>query len=371
MAAVADLGRRAYLCGMSRFTQEIRFAPVAGGDSVAYAASGRGWPLVRTGHWMTHLEWDWQMPVWSPWIQGLSEQFRLIRYDNRGSGLSAAASPPVTLEALVADLAAVIDAAGHERVALLGVSQGGAAAITYAATRPERVSHLVLCDAFARGTLVRQPGQRPMIDALCRLVEDGWGQDNAAFRQLFTSQFFPHATREQADAFNDMQRLSCTPAQAVRIVVGLAQIDASHHLKDVRCPTLVMHCRGDARIPFEEGRFIAAGIAGARLEILDSANHVPLAGEPAYATMMDLIGRFLPSSSAPPGAAPGFGALSAREREVVELLARGLDNAQIAARLGLAEKTVRNLVSAVFLKLEVESRAQAIVRAREAGFGNG
>jgi pimeloyl-ACP methyl ester carboxylesterase/DNA-binding CsgD family transcriptional regulator len=355
---------------MTRFAQEIRFAPVAGGDSVAYAASGRGYPLVRTGHWMTHLEWDWQMPVWSPFIRALSDRFRLIRYDNRGSGLSAAASAPVTLEALVADLAAVIDAAGHERVALLGVSQGGAAAITYAATHPERVSHLVLCDAFARGTLVRLPGQRPTIDALCRLVEDGWGQDNAAFRQLFTTQFFPRATREQADAFNDMQRLSCTPVQAARIVAGVAQIDASRHLKDVRCPTLVMHCRGDVRIPFEEGRFIAAGIAGARLEILDSANHVPLAGEPAYETMMELIARFLPSSAAGV-AAPGFGALSVREREVVELLARGLDNAQIAARLGLAEKTVRNLVSAVFLKLEAENRAQAIVRAREAGFGNG
>jgi pimeloyl-ACP methyl ester carboxylesterase/DNA-binding CsgD family transcriptional regulator len=367
---VANLDHRAYLPVMTRFTQEIRFAPLAGGDAVAYAVSGRGYPLVRTGHWMTHLEWDWQMPVWSPWIRALSEQFRLVRYDNRGSGLSAAATAPVTLEALVADLAAVIEAAGQERVALLGVSQGGAAAIAYAAANPGRVSHLVLCDAFSRGTLVRQPDQRPTIDALCRLVEDGWGRDNAAFRQLFTTQFFPQATREQADAFNDMQRLSCTPAQAARIVSGLAQIDASHHLKDVRCPTLVMHCRDDVRIPFEEGRFIAAGIAGARLEILDSANHVPLPGEPAYATMMELIARFLPSSSAG-GAAPGFGALSAREREVVELLARGLDNAQIAARLGRAEKTVRNLVSAVFLKLEVENRAQAIVRAREAGFGNG
>ena len=370
MPGVADLERRAYLSSVSRFTQEIRFAPLPGGDAVAYAVSGRGHPLVRAGHWMTHLEWDWQMPVWGPWIHALSDRFRLIRYDNRGSGLSAASNPPVALESLVADLAAVIDATGHERVALLGVSQGGAAAIAYAATNPDRVSHLVLCDAFARGTLVRQPGQRPMIDALSRLVAEGWGQDNAAFRQLFTTQFFPHATREQADAFNDMQRLSCTPAQAARIVAGFAQIDASHHLKDLRCPTLVMHCRGDTRIPFEEGRFIAAGIGRARLEILESANHVPLPGEPAYTTMMELISRFLPSSS--PGAATSaFAGLSAREREVVELLARGLDNAQIAARLGLAEKPVRNLVSAVFLKLEVESRAQTIVRAREAGFGNG
>ncbi|TFZ05220.1 alpha/beta fold hydrolase [Ramlibacter henchirensis] len=355
---------------MSRFVQEIRFAPSTGGASIAYATSGRGWPLVRAGHWMTHLEWDWQMPVWGPWIEALSTRYRLIRYDNRGCGLSSAATEPVLLETLVTDLAAVIDAAGHERVALLGASQGGAAAIAYAAANPHRVSHLVLCDAFARGALVRQPGQRPMIDALARLVEDGWGQDNAAFRQVFTTQFFPGASQEQAKAFNDMQRLSCSPAQAARIVSGFAEIDASPHLAALRCPTLVMHCRGDARIPFEEGRFLAANIAGARFEILDSINHVPLAGEPAFDRMMALIDGFLPGSAGGAGE-PAFAGLSARERDLLELLAQGLDNAQIAARLGLAEKTVRNNVSALFTRLEVENRAQAIVRARQAGFGIG
>ena len=355
---------------MSRFTQEIRFAPVAGGQSVAYAVSGRGHPLVRVGHWMTHLEWDWQMPVWAPWIHGLSERFHLVRYDSRGCGLSAADPAPVTLERLVDDLSAVIDAAGQAPVALLGLSQGGAAGIVYAARHPERVSHLVLCDAFARVALVRQPQQKALIDAMARLVEDGWGQDNAAFRQLFTTQFFPGATPEQARAFNDMQRLSCSPAQAAGIVRGVAVIDASPHLAGVRCPTLVMHCRGDARIPFEEGRYLAANIPGARFEILDSANHVPLHGEPAYDRAMALISQFLPAAGAPAGPA-AFGRLSAREQEIVELLARGLDNAQIAARLGLADKTVRNNVSAVFVKLQVESRAQAIVRAREAGYGKG
>ncbi|KQT09000.1 alpha/beta fold hydrolase [Ramlibacter sp. Leaf400] len=355
---------------MSRFVQEIHFTPAVSGASIAYAISGRGYPLVRAGHWMTHLEWDWQMPVWGPWIHALSERFHLFRYDNRGCGLSAAEPAPVTLDRLVDDLAAVVDASGQERVALLAPSQGGAAAITYAARHPERVSHLVLCDAFARGALVRQPGQRALIDALARLVEEGWGQDNAAFRQLFTTQFFPGATPGQARAFNDMQRLSCTPAQAAGIVRGLAEIDASPHLGAVRCPTLVMHCRGDARVPFEEGRLLAAHIAGARFEILDSANHVPLQGEPAYGRMMELIAQFLPASAGSTVAGP-FKGLSSREQEIVELLAQGLDNAQIAARLGLAEKTVRNNVSAVFVKLEVESRAQAIVRAREAGFGKG
>jgi pimeloyl-ACP methyl ester carboxylesterase/DNA-binding CsgD family transcriptional regulator len=356
---------------MSRFVQEIRFAPVGDGASIAYAESGRGYPLVRAGHWMTHLEWDWQMPVWGPWIHGLSDRYRLIRYDNRGCGLSSAEAAPVELDSLVDDLAAVVEASGQERVAVLGPSQGGAAAVAYAARHPDRVSHLVLCDGFVRGTLVRQPGQRALIDAMARLVEEGWGQNNAAFRQLFTTQFFPGATREQAQAFNDMQRLSCSPAHAARIVRGLAEIDASPHLAAVRCPTLVMHCRDDARIPFEEGRFIAAHIAGARFEILDSTNHVPLQGEPAYSRMMELIAQFLPATASGKAHAAAFGGLSAREQEIVELLARGLDNAQIAARLGLAEKTVRNNVSAVFLKLEVESRAQAIVRAREAGYGNG
>ena len=185
---------------------------------------------------------------------------------------------------------------------------------------------------------------------------------------MFTTQFFPDATREQAAAFNDLQRLSCTPEHAHRLMLAFAALDASQWLAQVQCPALVLHCRGDARVPFDEGRFVAAGIRNARFQPLESMNHLPLAGEPAFEEALALIHDFLPAASgAHAGAA--FAQLTRRERAVVELLARGLDNAQIGAHLGMAEKTVRNNISAVFEKLGAENRAQAIVRARDAGFG--
>lgn len=352
---------------MTAFRQEIRFAQGAGGEKLAFAVSGRGGPLVRAAHWMTHLEWDWQTPVWGPWITRLSQRHQLVRYDSRGCGLSDRSAVPACLDDFVADLETIVDAAGLATFSLLALSQGGAVAIAYAARHPERVSHLVLLDAFARGQQVRDPSMAEMVEAAARLAQGGWGQDNAAFRQMFTTQFFPRATPAQADAFNDMQRQSCSPAHAAQLIRVLAALDASWALEHVRCPTLVLHCRGDARVPFEEGRFVAAGIRGARLEPLDSANHVPLEGEPAFERAVALMEEFLPG---PPAPADGpFSSLSVRERDMVELLARGLDNAQIGAHLGLAEKTVRNNVSALFTKLGTENRAQAIVRAREAGFG--
>lgn len=352
------------------FRQQIRFATASDGVKIAYAESGKGLPLVRAGHWLTHLEWDWQTPVWGPWLEALSARHHLYRYDSRGCGLSDRDIDSIRLEDLVADLEAVVDAAGLDRFALLGASQGGAVSIAYAARHPDRVSHMVLLDALARGRLVRDPGaeQRETVAAMGRLVRAGWGQDNAAFRQMFTTQFFPNASRAQADAFNDLQRLSCTPEHAERLMLAFAALDASASLAGVQCPTLVLHCLGDARVPFEEGRFVASGIRDARFQPLDSMNHIPLAGEPAFEEVLALINDFVPPA---PGASvpPAFAGLTEGERALVDLLARGLDNAQIGAHLGLADKTVRNKVSAVFEKLGAENRAQAIVRARDAGFG--
>jgi pimeloyl-ACP methyl ester carboxylesterase/DNA-binding CsgD family transcriptional regulator len=355
---------------MAAFRQQIRFATTGDGVKIAFGASGQGHPLVRAAHWMTHLEWDWQTPVWGPWLESLSAHHHLYRYDSRGCGLSDRDLGSFTLDDLVADLEAVVDAAGLDKFALLGASQGGAVSIQYAARHPERVTHLVLLDAFSRGRLVRQPdaSQREMLAAMAQLMLVGWGQDNAAFRQMFTTQFFPNSSREQANAFNDLQRLSCTPEHARRLMLALAELDASPSLAGVQCATLVLHSVGDSRVPFEEGRFIAAGIRGARFEPLDSMNHVPLSGEPAFEQALSLIHDFLPAAAGV-RAGDSFSALTRREREVVELLARGLDNAQIGAHLGLAEKTVRNNISAVFEKLGAENRSQAIVRARDAGFG--
>jgi pimeloyl-ACP methyl ester carboxylesterase/DNA-binding CsgD family transcriptional regulator len=348
----------------------IRFARSPDGTRIAFTTTGGGTPsLVRAAHWLGSLDFDAQTPVWGPWIDTLARRHRLTQYDSRGCGLSDRAVDSFTLDELVDDLASVVDAAGLQSFALLGMSQGGAVSIAYAARYPERVRRLVLCGAFARGTLVRDRSaeRRELVQAMTRLVELGWGQDNPAFLQMFTSQFFPAATPAQAHAFNEIQRRATSPATAARLMRAFADLDASPALACVRAPTLVFHSRGDQRVPLEEGRFLAASIAGARFEPLDSDSHVPLPGEPAFARLHELLQSFL-TGDAP--ASTAFPSLTPRERQVLELLARGLDNAQIAAHLQMADKTVRNHVTAVFAKLEVENRPQAIVRARDAGLGD-
>jgi pimeloyl-ACP methyl ester carboxylesterase/DNA-binding CsgD family transcriptional regulator len=350
--------------------QPIRFARSPDGTRIAFATSGTGsLPLVRVAHWFGRLDFDRQTPVWGPWIDALARRYRLTQYDCRGCGLSDRDVESVMLNQLVDDLASVVDAAGLNRFALLGMSQGGAVSIAYAARHPERVSHLVLCGAFARGTLVRDRSdeQRDLVQAMTRLVELGWGQDNPAFLQMFTSQFFPAANPAQAHAFNEIQRRSTSPATAARLMRAFAHLDASSELARVVAPTLVFHSRGDQRVPLEEGRFLAATIPGARFEPLDSASHVPLPGEPGFVRLHALLHPFLMGETT---ASVAFPSLTSRERQVLELLARGLDNAQIAAHLQIADKTVRNHITAVFGKLAVENRPQAIVRAREAGLGD-
>lgn len=349
---------------MNRFRQQIRFATTGDGVKIAYAESGGGTPLVRTAHWMTHIDWDWRTPVLRPWLERLSQRHRLIRYDSRGSGLSQRNVTSFGLHELVTDLEAVVDACGLKQFALLGASQGGAAAIAYAARYPERVTHLVLMSAYARGTLVRSPERQSVVEATAELMRTGWGQENAAFRQMMTMQFLPSATADQVRAFNELQKVSCAPEHAARMVLALSRVDASPALAEIRCPTLVMHCRGDARVPFDEGLFLAREIAGAVFEPLETDNHYPMEGEPAFERAVELIGQFLAAHPE-----ENFPRLSARQREVLDLLARGRDNAQIAAHLGLAEKTVRNTVSGLFDTLGVENRPQAIVMARNAGLG--
>jgi len=356
---------------MDALKQEIRFAHTADGVRIARATTGSGYPLVRAAHWLGHLDFDWQTPVWRPWIETLSARYRLVRYDARGCGLSDHAVDDFSLDRLVSDLEAVVDAEGLQRFALLGMSQGGAVSIVYAARHPERVSHLVLCGAFARGALRRNPSaeQAAAIGAMVKLVEVGWGQENPAFLQLFTSQFFPNATLAQMHSFNDIQRHSAPPRTAAKIVSAFTQLDASRYLSEIQAPTLVFHSRDDGRIPFEEGRYIAATIPHARFEPLDTNNHVPLEGEPAYEHLFGAVRAFLPGPTAGGAAGGSFDGLTLREREILELIARGLDNAQIAAHLGLAEKTVRNNVVTIFDKIAVENRGQAIIKARNAGFG--
>lgn len=367
------IARTASVPGAARVTigPAWRAAAAAGRRSQAraYASTGTGPPLVRAAHWLSSLDHDWQTPVWRPWNEALSAHHTLTQYDSRGCGLSDRDADDFTLASLVADLESVVDAAGLERFALLGISQGGAVSIAYAAKHPQRVSRLVLCGAFARGGMHRDrtPAQVQAREAMVTLVELGWAQDNPAFLQMFTSQFFPSATTLQANAFNEIQRRATSPRVAARLMRAFSQIDASDLLPQVTAPTLVFHSRGDCRVPFDEGRFVASSIANARFDPLDCESHVPLLGDPAFDHVQREIRQFL--DPAPALAAP-FPELTQRERQVLELIACGRDNAQIAAHLGLAGKTVRNHITAIFDKIGAENRAQAIVRARVAGMGS-
>ncbi len=353
-------------------SQSIRFCTSEDQTRIAFATNGQGPAVVRAAHFLTHLDFDLNSPVWGPWITEMSRSNTLLRYDGRGCGLSDATPAPQSIDVWVSDLEAVVDAAGLERFALLGCSQGAAISLAYAARHPERVSCLVFLGGYCRGALHRNPTpeQRKQAQLMLDLIEIGWGQDNPAFRQVFTSLFIPGGSAEQVSWFNELERISCTPAHAAQTVAAFGQIDVSALAARVNCPTLVLHARGDERVPFEEGRHMAGVIPGARFVPLESRNHVLLQGEPAFARCFAEIHEFLQTHHHAAAPSTAFPNLTSGEREVLELLAHGLDNLQISAHLGLSEKTVRNKVSFVFAKLDASTRAQAIVRAREAGFGH-
>ncbi|HTQ73873.1 MAG TPA: alpha/beta fold hydrolase [Burkholderiales bacterium] len=346
--------------------QQVRFCISSDGVRLAYATSGSGPPLVRAPHWFTHLEHDWNNPAMKPWSAGLSRGYSLLRFDQRGTGLSDRDVPVPTWKCHVEDLASVVDAARFDRFALLGLSQGAAFAIDYAATHPERVSHLIICGGFVRGRKARG-GSDEETETLQRLIELGWGRDDPSFRQVFTTRFMPDAGLDAIHAFNDMMPLTASAQMAGRLHRANLHLDAREQASRVQCPTLVLHARGDLSIPFEEGRLIAGLIPGARFVTLESRNHLLTESEPAWRDFLAAMAGFYPPAGAAPGA--GFPGLTPRETEVLELIAQGLDNAQIAARLELSEKTVRNNITHIFDKIQVENRSQAIVRARDAGLG--
>jgi pimeloyl-ACP methyl ester carboxylesterase/DNA-binding CsgD family transcriptional regulator len=355
---------------MASQSSQIRFARTKDGVRLAYAASGDGPVLIKAATWLSHLEYDWESPVWGHLLRELSHRHCFVRYDERGCGLSDWEVPELSFQSWVEDLETIADTVGASRFALLGISQGASIAIAYAVRHPERVTHLVLHGGYARGRLVRSdtPQQREEVETMTKLAEVGWGKADPSFRQFFTSQFIPGGTPEQQRWFNELERLSTSPSNAARFMREFARIDVVPLLPQVRCPTLVLHSRHDVRQPFEEGRLVATTIPGAQLVTIDSGNHLLLADEPGWQAWVEAVNAFLLGAS---DTTESYAALTPRQREVVELMARGLDNAQVAAHLGLSEKTVRNQVSTIFDKLGVENRSQAIVAAREAGFGRG
>lgn len=352
--------------------QQIRFCTAPDGVQIAYALSGEGPPLVRVLNWMTHLEYERDSPVWRHWTGELARENTYVRYDGRGCGLSDWEADEFSLAAWVQDLETVVNALGVERVPLLGLCRGAAIAVAFAVKHPERVSRLILYGGYARGRFKRGgPEQAEKARMLLQLVEHGWGQDNPAFRQVYTTLFLPEGTAEQVQWFNDLQRISTAPAIAAEMQAAAYALDVSELASKVRVPTLVLHAQGDAVIPFAEGRLLATLIPGARFVPLDSRNHILLEHEPAWQEFLSQIRKFLVASDAAPALAPhqALGALSARERALLDLIAQGLDNGQIAERLAISPKTVRNHITSIFSKLAVQTRAQAIVLARNAGLG--
>lgn len=280
---------------LGRLEQEIRFCKTPDGITLTYASSGEGPPLVKAANWLTHVDHDWHSPVWRHWLTELSRCHRLIRYDVRGGGLSDWDIPPATFEDFVSDLETVVDQAGLDRFPLLGISQGAAVAVMYAARHPNRVTRLVLYGGYAQGTAVRArtEEQRRKHEVEMELMRLGWGRDEATFRQFFTTQFMPGGSKELWDAFNDLQFKTSSPENAARVLKVNGQVDIVDIAPQVMAPTLVLHARDDRRPPLEQGRLLASLIPDSRFVVLESSNHILLADEPAWSVFLAEVEAFL------------------------------------------------------------------------------
>jgi pimeloyl-ACP methyl ester carboxylesterase/DNA-binding CsgD family transcriptional regulator len=344
--------------------QTLRFCTSRDGTRIAVASVGTGPALVRAAHWLSHVEYDLESPVWRPWLMQMSREHRYIRYDQRGCGLSDREVEDLSIDAWVDDLEAVVDSLGLKRFPLFGMSQGGAVAIAYTARHPDRVSHLILAGAYARGSLRRGGSEVDRLEAetLVNLIRVGWGRAHPAFRQVFPYRFIPRGTPEQLRWWGDLEQVSATADVAARTLQAFQQVDVSHLAGTLSLPTLVLHSRGDVAVPFDEGRRLAALIPDARFVPLESDNHVLLDSEPAWSVFLAEVRGFLrPSAEARADELAERVALTPAESEVLALVTQGLDNRAIAERLAKSEKTVRNQLSAIFSKLGVRSRAEAIV----------
>ncbi len=283
-------------------SQDIRFCLSTDGVRIAYATVGSGPPLVKAANWLNHLEFDWESPVWRRLFHDLGSRNRLLRYDERGSGLSDWDPPELSLEAWVLDLEAVVDAAGLERFPLLGISQGCAVCIEFAARHPDRVTGLILHGGYAAGWRVDPTcteAEAARRDASIQIIRHGWGEDIPAYRQMFTQTFIPGGTPEEVEWFNELERRSTSPENAARFMETFGTIDVRHRLGQVQAPALVLHSRGDRRIHFDKGRELASGIPRARFVLLESDNHLVLGHEPAFEAWMSETHRFLESELDP------------------------------------------------------------------------
>ncbi|WP_198586225.1 alpha/beta fold hydrolase [Roseovarius salinarum] len=352
--------------------QKMGFCTSADGVRIALAESGEGPPLVRVANWFTHLDLDRQSAVWRHWFDHLSDGRTLVRYDPRGSGLSDRDVDDFSLERWIDDLDAVVECAGLTRFPLIGLCQGGAVAAAYAARYPDRVSRLVLYDSYPSGAYAAGVPDRltQQARALAGMIEVGWGRKTGAFREIFANLLMPEAGKDALKWIGEMQRRSASARNARLMWDAFNHFDIREVAADITAPTLVFHGRHDAMVPFEAGRQLASLIPNAQFVPLETNNHILLPDEGAWATFCRELDDFLePEAAADRSASIALDMLTPREVEVLDGLARGLGNDELGDLLRISEKTVRNHVSAIFSKLDVANRAQAIVLARDAGFG--
>ena len=346
----------AVLCWYRRnVKQAVRFCVTPDGVRLAYAATGSGPPIVRVATWLTHLEFDSDSPVWRHWLDGLGHGRTLVRYDERGCGLSDREVGDPDVDTWVADLETVADAAELDRFALLGMSQGAAIALAYAAQHPNRVTHLILYGGWARGRQLRGPGGSREQQAIVSAIRAGWPNPNPTFRRLLSLLFLPGGTPEQMAWYDDLLWRSTTAETAARLFEARGRVNVVDLASQVRTKTLVVHARDDRAVPVEEGRLLAALIPGARLVLLDSPNHILLANEPAWPILLAEVDAFLGTER--PTAPSMVDQLSPRELEVLELVAAGLTNEAIADSLSLSVRTVERHLSNVYAKLGLGGKA--------------
>jgi pimeloyl-ACP methyl ester carboxylesterase/DNA-binding CsgD family transcriptional regulator len=348
--------------------QELRFCRAPDGVRIAYARHGSGPPLVIAACWLSHLQYDWQSPVWRHYVADLGEVATVVRYDERGHGLSDWDVTDFSLEARIADLEAVVDHAGLDTFALMAMSQGGPVAIAYAIRHPERVTRLMFYGSYAAAVRDPTPEALELQATFEQLLKVGWARPDSVFRRVFTSLMIPGATEEQMRWLDELQRVSVSTENAVAARRQRREANVVDLLPEIDVPTLVLHCRGDQMNHFEEGRFLASNIANSRLVPLESSNHLVLADEPAWPVFMDEVTTFLePDRESPPrpAAVDVAALLSARELDVLRLAAEGEDNEAIAASLVLSVRTVERHLHNIYTKLELHgksARAAAVSR---------
>jgi pimeloyl-ACP methyl ester carboxylesterase/DNA-binding CsgD family transcriptional regulator len=338
--------------------QEVRFCRGHDGVRLAYAVHGSGPPLVVVSCWLSHLQHDWQSPVWRHFLDQLGDIATVIRYDERGFGMSDWNVEDFSIEARVSDLEAVLDAAGLDKFAMLGMSGGSAVAMAYAAAHPERVSRLILYGTVCGEPVMLSPDQRAEEETYRSMIRVGWAKEDADFRRVFTKRFIPDATEEQLRWFDDLQRMSTSPANAVASRIARQQIDIHDDLPRITAPTIVLQAIGDRSTTFDNAVTVSSRIPGARLVTLESRNHILLADEPAWGVFINEVSAFLgperrthtertdhPSEQ-----------LSPREREVLRLAAEGRTNDEIAAALTVSVRTVERHLSNTYAKLGLGGR---------------